>query len=540
DEKCVSLSLYSVADVGSLCKGLFSSITLNRPKTQNKALIAGKLVAKTLYNGLSSHWGIDINYSEEASREVLSLLNLSKTLVILEDLERTRIPILDLMGFVNSLTEIDNVKVLLIANEHELKSKLGNESDLYAKIKEKTIYDTIELNPVNISGIKGILNSFKDGGKIQATLSNTSLPDEIFSIMCDKKVDCYNLRSLKYALQKSSDLVNLLNFSPDPEFLKHILLSILAFTFKKKKQDNLYWVDDTRSPAELGTEKYPLHKSCYDYLQIKVLDLDSLRKANESFVQWKEYELKQKSLRPYFETIFSFHRMPEKQLEATLQYFISNPMIFKEMPILDRVRFFNYLLAIEEHSICIDSVSKCKPIIQNSFNGEVFEYNPWMYDGIRLETDEAREQWGRFKDYVRDLSNTRADQLFGFDYTIGTLSSVKEAAMRGYYTDNHKFVSLFNLDCFIALIKQCNAAQIDELRSLFLQVYGFENIYDFFMEDLPQLKTLREKLTLLQEDADFDAIQRLQLEYFISNLDLSIDKLESHLPPVPPLKSSCE
>ena len=77
DEKCVSLSLYSVADVGSLCKGLFSSITLNRPKTQNKALIAGKLVAKTLYNGLSSHWGIDINYSEEASREVLSLLNLS-------------------------------------------------------------------------------------------------------------------------------------------------------------------------------------------------------------------------------------------------------------------------------------------------------------------------------------------------------------------------------------------------------------------------------------------------------------------------------
>ena len=188
----------------------------------------------------------------------------------------------------------------------------------------------------------------------------------------------------------------------------------------------------------------------------------------------------------------------------------------------------------------IESKLASKPIIQNSFNGEVFEYNPWMYDGIRLETDEAREQWGRFKDHVRDLSNTRADQLFGFDYTIGTLSSVKEAAMRGYYTDNHKFVSLFNLDCFIALIKQCNAAQIDELRSLFLQVYGFENIYDFFMEDLPQLKTLREKLTLLQEDADFDAIQKLQLEYFISNLDLSIDKLESHLPPVPPLKSSCE
>ena len=78
------------------------------------------------------------------------------------------------------------------------------------------------------------------------------------------------------------------------------------------------------------------------------------------------------------------------------------------------------------------------------------------------------------------------------------------------------------------MIEKCNAAQIEELRSIFLEVYGFDNIYDFFKEDLPQLNELKDRLVLLKNSSNFDAIQKLQLKYFILNIEKIISKLDNH------------
>ena len=53
-------------------------------------------------------------------KELYESVDFSGKLIILEDLERTNIGILKLLGYVNNLVEQDGVKVLLVANEEEI------------------------------------------------------------------------------------------------------------------------------------------------------------------------------------------------------------------------------------------------------------------------------------------------------------------------------------------------------------------------------------------------------------------------------------
>lgn len=78
-------------------------------------------MGKTLLNAVSNKIGFDIdNPSEETLKQLYESINLSGTLVILEDIERTQIEITKLLGYINNLCENGHAKVLLITNENEL------------------------------------------------------------------------------------------------------------------------------------------------------------------------------------------------------------------------------------------------------------------------------------------------------------------------------------------------------------------------------------------------------------------------------------
>ena len=528
-ESIACFSLYSVSTIEDLCKGLFLQFTLNKHEKKKKSATAGKLVVKTVYNGMIGHFGLDFKYSEKEYHDLYSLLNLSKTLVVLEDMERSKIDIFELMGFVNNLTELDNVKVLLIVNEPDLIANLGANSSKYLQVKEKSVYDTIELNCANVSTIKSILGGFENKMFIDAMSDKDSLPEEIFRIMADEKINCYNFRSLKYALQKTSDLHSNLTFSVDLQFLKHIFLSILVYTFKKKKQDDLQWDNETDSPEKLGTSKYPLYKYCYDFLVNGTVDNVSLEKANSAFICSGEHEHEQKVIRPALEIVYSFYVKSEKQIIQAVDCLNNNSTAFLNMPVMDRARLYNYLLAVEEVLPTQKlQISRCKENLKDSFKGQDFAYLPYMYDGISLESDSACREWVDFKKYLMSHSDTRKNQLFGFDYTIDTIVGMKEKANQGYYTDNHKFMSLIQIEPFINMIKCCTSSQIDSLRGLSLQVYGFENISSFFKEDRSSLIELERNLKKLIDYSEFDSIQRLQIKYFVLNIQSIIEKLSPY------------
>lgn len=160
--RCAIVSLYGLKNTSEISKRIYFELRSIGPSSKNEAKstagAAATVVAKTILNGLTSKIGFDIgSISDEDFEKVYSSIDLTNVLVVFEDLERSSIDIIDVLGYVNSLVEQDGAKVLLVANENEILKyhnsqpdkdgktyKVPNEETvIYLKVKEKTVSDTI-------------------------------------------------------------------------------------------------------------------------------------------------------------------------------------------------------------------------------------------------------------------------------------------------------------------------------------------------------------------------------------------------------------
>lgn len=311
NKKCVVVSLYGLNDIKEISKAIYLEMRVKRLDNKGEKYEAGKIVAKTiLKNGLSMA-GIDLSIKEEDLEKLYTSVDLTGKLIILEDLERSSISIKQVLGYVNNLVEQDGVKVLLIANENEIKettvittkNSKGEdvtkwaytaETEEYLKIKEKTVSDTIIYLCDYDAAIKNILEMFSDDN-INRCLEekdgrgNVIIIREINNVMAD--IGIYNLRSLIFACQKTVDIFANYKDSLDIAFFTHVFLGNLAFSLRLKNNDDLKWTEKT-NPNVLGTSQYPLHKFCYDYIKYQELDISVIKSEQETFLEKKEYEKK--------------------------------------------------------------------------------------------------------------------------------------------------------------------------------------------------------------------------------------------------------
>ena len=185
--RCVTVSLYGLKTLSEISKSIYLELRIKKLQAKGEAVACGKIAVKTVAKGIMSFWGINLKASEEEMQELYESIDLTGKLIILEDLERSHIDILELLGYVNNLVEQDGVKVLLVANESEIikyaedisennkptdslwhkiedtkhNSKvLAIDSIEYLKIKEKTISDTIQFEGSLQTAILEIIKMF--------------------------------------------------------------------------------------------------------------------------------------------------------------------------------------------------------------------------------------------------------------------------------------------------------------------------------------------------------------------------------------------
>ena len=217
--KCAVVSLYGLTDVSEISKAIYVELRTIKKATEsevgNTAKVVGKIVGKTLINGLVSKIGFDIgNISEDDFQKVYDSIDLSEKLIILEDVERTHIDMVVLLGYINNMCENDGVKVLLVTNENELIhtyteiTEEGNHIERYTektaaykRAKEKTVGDTIKFECDYPTTIQQIIKSFGDALE---KFHNQEYAEDVFSIFVF--VGSCNLRAFIYACQKSKEL----------------------------------------------------------------------------------------------------------------------------------------------------------------------------------------------------------------------------------------------------------------------------------------------------------------------------------------------
>lgn len=149
--KPVLVSLFGIRSIDDIKDRIFAELYpilenkhLKMTTTAIKVLAKSLDITKLLGNGLISDMvdNIDQGFKEVKKIQKENLV-LDKLLVCFDDLERVNPALLsssEILGYINSLVEDDNIKVIIVANEGKI------DPDKFLEVKEKTIGHTIHFN----------------------------------------------------------------------------------------------------------------------------------------------------------------------------------------------------------------------------------------------------------------------------------------------------------------------------------------------------------------------------------------------------------
>lgn len=511
------------------------------------------LLGKTIIKGVAGFFNVPVEFSDKDLEKLYTSINLNGKLIVLEDLERSGIDIIEIMGYVNNLVEQDGVKVLLVANENEIiKYEVKEETDKdgkkiqkkvstkiteeYLRIKEKTVSDTISFYADINDSVENILRLFNNHYFNEALKEKTDagiplIVDEIENVMFEVK--CYNLRALLYSCQKTLDMFLKSLGDCEISYFRFVLCSNTAFALKLSQNSNLEWTDNIKSPNELGSYHFPLYRCCYDYIKRQFFDSEQFKRDESSYIRQKTFEVKQKDLQTALDILYIFYEKTETEVSAAVEK-IYEYLKEKEnfFPFGQYSKLANYLIAARQ---CVNDekiIDSCKEEILNKLHGIVLNneviHDLTYHDGIELWTDKQKDEYSAFKQEM--LKDTKVESIV----VLGKISSpddVKKLADSicdnfERYVGGRDFAGRLDIDGILDTLPNCNAGLIGRLRGAIMQLYRSVNIADFLAADKPALALLKEGIVKMIADGKIDdKVKVLQLEWFIGNLEDIITRL---------------
>lgn len=353
--QCVVISLYGMNSVAEISKSIYLELRAKKLQSQNEITATGKMMAKTVWKGITSCFGIDLSCSEEDMQKIYESVNLSGKIIIIEDIERTQINILELLGYVNSLVEQDRIKVLLVVNEKELIEYVSNDNDVLSKkktaedsldvarsraytektqkyfaVKEKTIGDTLQFEGDFKSAVKSIILNYKDS--LLSKFADESHVQDICQLLWIYKSN--NLRSFIFACQKTVDIFEKLPESYDDDFIQCIFYGIIIFSLRLKSGKIMHWDGEENYSVNLGNERAPLFKFCYEYIMWQSLDIKKIPAANEAFQQKKLYD--ESNNDPDLLVLSTYYRHYEEDVKNAVQ------SITRRLENISDISFYDY------------------------------------------------------------------------------------------------------------------------------------------------------------------------------------------------------
>ena len=433
--KCVAVSLYGLKTLSDISKSIYLELRVKPLKSNSEFATTGKLIAKTLAKGIISHFGVDLKSTEEEMQTLYESIDLSQTLIILEDVERSQIDILDLLGYVNSLVEQDGVKVLLVANENEMiqyepivisdgkatqagtlyninsNRKYTEKAQKYLLFKEKTISDTIQFEGNTEQAILQIISTFKNDTLNR--FANSTSAQEIYWIMftCNQ----YNLRSFIFACQKSVDIFDKIEDDYEGNFLKCIFFGIIYFSLRFKAENTVQWDRSENYSIELGDKTYPLFKFCFDYIQQQKFDIAEVPAAADAFKQ-KQIIDKKDAYDPQLQILFKYYIHTQKEVEQAVK------KISTRLQDPEDISIYNYdqiamCLIIVEHVLNLDIEKEKCSLVNNLKNwGKTLKVEELFRSSFRKDCEPYKKEFEELKDEMIDVLKKDTQFIPNFVY----------------------------------------------------------------------------------------------------------------------------
>lgn len=210
-------SLYGISSTSDITDQFFAQ---SHPILNSKASRIFGAIASRALNGFA---GTDVNSSRENNSIIQDMiLKLDGKILILDDLERSSMNIADVLGFINTYVEHENLKVIILANENDIHQ---DHLPTYLRQKEKLIGKTIQVQSDPIEVIDKLID------RIEITSVKSTLTREkaeiLATFLASGKPNFRNLRAIIFEYER---LINSLDcrLQASPEAMKQLLLYMIA------------------------------------------------------------------------------------------------------------------------------------------------------------------------------------------------------------------------------------------------------------------------------------------------------------------------
>ena len=572
NKNCIIISLYGINELHEISTSIFLEAQLQKANklkeriknskiydemfgdrlifNQKKSRPTAKILAKTVCKGVLSHFGIDYSLSNKDLNQLYRMVNLNNTIIIIEDLERTKINLLDVIGYINNLVEQDGLKVLVVANENELieceeqlpneggkhdcsnekyaenESRiLTNESRKYLQFKEKTINDTIRFEQDFNYVIPQIIDSFNNVDLRSFSKDNyVELIKDIF-----KENDSSNLRSFIFACQKAIDIFNNLNgkYADNLDFKQTIFLGILQFSLKIKAGSFYDWVGDEYLSVKLGSQQFPLFRFCYDYIYNQTLNINQFESTLKCLIEYRLYDSQKIIDDNDYIIIRDFLIKPEKEVIQAVHHItnrLQNPNDIA-FHVYGRLAYnlisINYYLGID--------VKEAEKLLVANLKGRKERISELYLFALMMADDTPKQIVDEFeliKERMEASLNYNDNQLFGFEYKSGDIKCLNDVVKKkiGEIMNSRYFITRFDFEKTIHMIESCSSEEIYEFRNTLNIVYNHSNVSEYYSSDKKGLSDFFTRLSNLDKSG-FDKIQELQYEYLVRDIQCYLSKL---------------
>lgn len=242
--KAVSVSLFGVSSIAQIDRQIYQQ--LHPLLGSEKLRFAGRLLAGVL----SASIPIGGQASVDVALPELKLNNLaeipSEQVVFFDDVERCAMPMREVLGYLNSLTELSEIKVVACINESEIQDEAEAE---YRKHREKVFGRVLRLIPDTDAALDTFVRDISPEPLAELLRSSQVHITEVFD-----EVGHQNLRALRQALLLFEGLYRALpdNAKNAQDFLREYLRFYLVLALENADLAlDAAFIDDLLGAAEL-------------------------------------------------------------------------------------------------------------------------------------------------------------------------------------------------------------------------------------------------------------------------------------------------
>lgn len=337
-QKYIYVSLYGITSYDEIETKFLEAI---HPTLYNKKTIfAGKIAKQLLKATLKIDLDGDKKDDDSMSLKIPDfkpedLLNTRDYILIFDDLERCSINIINLLGYINFFVEHQSYKVILIANEKELKK-----TKKYKTIKEKLIGKTFEFKTNSSLAYDSFLIELKNENRVKENILEKE-KENILELF--EKSKSNNLRALRQTLldfERFYDKV-LVNHQSKEELIKDILYWFFLFSFEIRQGNNdildlqklseeyyyLFFEEKTKEDAEKTKFKLFLNKYKLSDRFDVIISFDLWKEILlNSNIQKEEIDLALRNSKYYFDKttpswkkLSNFYNLEDKEFKELLE-----------------------------------------------------------------------------------------------------------------------------------------------------------------------------------------------------------------------------